>query len=42
MLHKKSTDIPNKIAFWNLKEIVGFSSKYLSGFATEKYTISLK
>ncbi len=39
---KKSTDIPSKIAFWNLKEMVVFSSKYLSGFVTEKYTISLK
>ncbi|MEM9142356.1 MAG: DNA helicase PriA [Bacteroidota bacterium] len=34
--------IPPKIAFWNLKELVSFNSKYLSGFVTEKYTVSLK
>lgn len=39
---KKSKDIPYKVAFWNLKELVPFSSKYLSGFVTEKYTVSLK
>ncbi|AIY12432.1 MULTISPECIES: hypothetical protein [Cellulophaga] len=39
---KKRRDIPAKIAHWNLKELVGFNSKYLSGFVTEKYTISLK
>ena len=39
---KKSHHIPSKVAFWNLKEMVGFNSKYLSGFVTEKYTISLK
>tara|TARA_R110000796_G_scaffold183498_1_gene299887 strand:- start:18229 stop:19311 length:1083 start_codon:yes stop_codon:yes gene_type:complete len=39
---KKRRDIPSKIAYWNLKELVAFNSKYLSGFVTEKYTISLK
>tara|TARA_R110002051_G_scaffold324988_2_gene425025 strand:+ start:11976 stop:13058 length:1083 start_codon:yes stop_codon:yes gene_type:complete len=39
---KKRNHIPSKVAFWNLKEMVGFNSKYLSGFVTEKYTISLK
>lgn len=39
---KKRRDIPSKIANWNLKELVAFNSKYLSGFVTEKYTISLK
>ena len=39
---KKRKEIPNKIAFWNLKELVAFNSKYLSGFVTEKYTVSLK
>lgn len=39
---KKSRAIPSKIAYWNLKELVPFNSKYLSGFVTEKYTISLK
>jgi len=39
---KKRRDIPSKIAHWNLKELVVFNTKYLSGFVTEKYTISLK
>ncbi|MBU2975158.1 DNA helicase PriA [Zobellia sp. B3R18] len=39
---KKRRDIPAKIAFWNVKELVPFNSKYLSGFVTEKYTVSLK
>lgn len=39
---KKRRDIPAAVAFWNLKELVGFNSKYLSGFVTEKYTVSLK
>lgn len=39
---KKQNAIPNKVTFWNLKEMVIFNSKYLSGFVTEKYTISLK
>ncbi|MFC4095609.1 DNA helicase PriA [Euzebyella saccharophila] len=39
---KKRRDIPAKIASWNLKELVPFNSKYLSGFVTEKYTVSLK
>lgn len=39
---KKRRDIPPSIAFWNLKDLVVFNSKYLSGFVTEKYTVSLK
>lgn len=39
---KKRREIPTKISHWNLKELVVFNSKYLSGFVTEKYTISLK
>ncbi|MDV7137823.1 DNA helicase PriA [Maribacter sp. TH_r10] len=39
---KKRREIPAKIAHWNLKELAVFNSKYLAGFVTEKYTISLK
>ena len=39
---KKRRIIPSKISFWNMKELVAFNSKYLAGFVTEKYTISLK
>lgn len=39
---KKQEEIPTKISMWNMKELVAFNSKYLSGFVTEKYTISLK
>ena len=39
---KKRRDIPSQIAHWNLMELVVFNSKYLAGFVTEKYTISLK
>lgn len=39
---KKREDIPVAVAFWNLKQLVVFNSKYLSGFVTEKYTVSLK
>ena len=39
---KKRKEIPPKVAFWNLKDLVVFNSKYLSGFVTEKYTVSLK
>ncbi|MBD0831333.1 DNA helicase PriA [Aestuariibaculum sediminum] len=35
-------NIPLKIAHWNLKLLKPFDSSYLSGFVTEKYTISLK
>lgn len=34
--------IPSKIARWNLKELQPFNSSFLSGFVTEKYTITLK
>jgi len=39
---KKRREIPKKIGRWNLKELVVFNSKYLAGFVTEKYTVSLK
>ncbi|MBU2995731.1 DNA helicase PriA [Cellulophaga baltica] len=39
---KKQRDLPAKIAKWNLSDLVVFNSNYLSGFVTEKYTISLK
>ena len=39
---KKRTVIPSKVAFWNLKDLVVFNSKYLAGFVTEKYSVSLK
>jgi len=34
--------VPSKIARWNLKNLQPFNSGFLSGFVTEKYTISLK
>ncbi len=39
---RRSREIPSKITFWNLKDLVPFNSKFLSGFVTEKYTLSLK
>ena len=39
---KKQREIPQSISHWNIKELVAFNSKYLSGFITEKYTIPLK
>lgn len=39
---KKEQEIPNKIARWNLKELQPFDKSYLSGFVTEKYSVSLK
>jgi len=39
---KKQQEIPTQISHWNLKELVTFNSKYLSGFVTEKYTITLR
>ncbi|MFD0863281.1 DNA helicase PriA [Sungkyunkwania multivorans] len=40
---KKRREIPATITTWNLKEsLVPFNQKYLAGFVTEKYTISLK
>ncbi|GAA4305553.1 DNA helicase PriA [Aestuariibaculum suncheonense] len=35
-------NIPSKITRWDLKKLKAFDSSYLSGFVTEKYTISLK
>ena len=34
--------VPSKIARWNLNLLQPFSSSFLSGFVTEKYTIPLK
>ncbi|NAS12501.1 DNA helicase PriA [Poritiphilus flavus] len=39
---KREREIPNAVSAWNVKELVPFNSKYLSGFVTEKYTIPLK
>ncbi|WP_405384644.1 DNA helicase PriA [Maribacter sp. LLG6340-A2] len=39
---RKRKEVPAKVGFWNLKELVAFNSKYLSGFVTEKYSVSLK
>jgi len=39
---KKRREIPSNISHWNVKELAPFNSKYLSGFVTEKYTVSLK
>ncbi|MFD2587881.1 DNA helicase PriA [Croceitalea marina] len=39
---QKKGRIPNKIARWNLKLLQPFSSSFLRGFVTEKYTIPLK
>lgn len=38
---QKSGRIPGKIAYWDLKKLQPFDSGFLSGFVTEKYTISL-
>ncbi len=38
----RNKEVPNKIARWNTKTLVPFHSDYLSGFVTEKYTVSLK
>ncbi|MFV0565519.1 MAG: DNA helicase PriA [Flavobacteriaceae bacterium] len=40
--NQKKGQIPSNIARWNLKLLQPFNSSYLSGFVTEKYTISLK
>ncbi|WP_350293660.1 DNA helicase PriA [uncultured Croceitalea sp.] len=39
---QKAGRIPRKIARWNLKLLQPFSSSFLRGFVTEKYTIPLK
>ncbi|WP_443939229.1 hypothetical protein [Pedobacter sp. MW01-1-1] len=39
---KKQTEIPAGIANWNLTQLCDFNSKYLAGFTTEKYSVSLK
>ncbi|WP_394974222.1 DNA helicase PriA [uncultured Croceitalea sp.] len=39
---QKAGRIPQKIARWNLKLLQPFSSSFLRGFVTEKYTIPLK
>ena len=39
--YQRSGIIPKNIAHWNLKLLKPFDNSYLSGFITEKYTISL-
>ena len=39
---QKAGRIPSKIAYWNLKLLQPFSSSFLRGFVTEKYTITLQ
>ena len=34
--------IPQAITNWRIKELVPYNSNYLSGFVTEKYTVTLK
>ncbi|GAA3576318.1 DNA helicase PriA [Snuella lapsa] len=40
--NQKTGNIPRGVAHWNLRKLEPFDSSYLSGFVTEKYTISLK
>lgn len=39
---KKQRLIPQAISQWRVKELVPFNTSYLSGFVTEKYTVTLK
>lgn len=39
---QRSGNIPIKVARWNLDKLQPFNSKFLSGFVTEKYTVSLE
>jgi len=39
--NQKNGIIPKSIAFWNLKLLQSYNSKFLAGFVTEKYTIPL-
>ncbi|PCE62922.1 DNA helicase PriA [Sediminicola luteus] len=39
---KRAEAIPAKISHWRMDDLVGYDTKYLSGFVTEKYTVSLK
>ena len=39
---QKSGRVPTKITKWNLDKLQPFTSSFLAGFVTEKYTISLK
>ncbi len=34
--------IPQQIAHWQLKELKNYDSRFLAGYVTEKYTVSLK
>ena len=38
----KSREVPGRVTQWDTKALLPFNSKYLSGFITEKYTVSLK
>ncbi len=39
---KKRREVPKQISRWDMKALVPFNGKYLAGFVTEKYTVSLK
>lgn len=39
---KRAAEIPKQICNWNLDGLKNFDNKYLAGYVTEKYTISLK
>ena len=38
----QGSQVPGAVAFWDLKALKPFHSDYLSGFVTEKYSVSLK
>ncbi|ARN72079.1 DNA helicase PriA [Nonlabens tegetincola] len=39
---KQQSQIPEQVARWDLKQLTNFDSRFLAGYVTEKYTISLK
>ncbi|MBX2846387.1 MAG: hypothetical protein KTR13_09250 [Saprospiraceae bacterium] len=39
---QKQKRIPKKVAWWNLDKLQPFTNDFLSGFVTEKYTVSLE
>ena len=39
---QRRSEIPRAVALWDLKGLKPFHSDYLSGYVTEKYTLSLK
>ncbi len=40
--HQKKNPIPNSVSNWNLNSLQPFNNDFLTGFITEKYTVSLK